>query len=162
MKEKLNHWYRALTAMLLTVLGFSSCGKSAEGGENSTYCLYGTPTSTFQVKGCITSEDNTPIEGIKAVVGIDYQEAGIVHQDSAYTDKQGNYVIAKKRAEGTPDNKYMKILLEDVDGEANGGTFANDTIKGDELTIEKTGDGDGNWYIGSYTITANKKLKKKQ
>lgn len=160
MKEKLNHWYRALTAMLLTVLGFSSCGKSAE-GEDPTICLYGTPTSTFQVKGCITSEDNTPIEGIKAVVGVDYNGVDVYHQDSTYTDKQGNYVFAKKQAAGTPDNKYMKILLEDVDGEANGGTFANDTIKGDELTIEKTAKGDGTWDIGSYTITANKKLKKK-
>lgn len=145
--------------MLLTMLGFSSCD-NVMGNEY----LYGCPTTTFQVKGCITAEDGTPIEGIKAVVGIDYNKDGssIYHEDSAYTDRQGNYTIDHQYSGEDFDNKLLKILLEDVDGEAKGGSFANDTIKGDELTIEKTGDGDGRWIVGSYAVTANKKLKKKQ
>ncbi len=160
MKETFRHWYRALSAMLLTMLGFSSCDKFS----SDEPCLYGSPTSVFQVKGCITAEDGTPIEGIKAVVGIDYAKNGknIYRLDSAYTDSQGNYTIDKQNFGGDINKNSLQILLEDVDGDAKGGTFANDTVKGDELTIEKTGGKDGTWSIGSYAVTANKKLKKKQ
>lgn len=56
---------------------------------------------------------------------------------------------------------YTKIFLEDVDGEKNGGTFANDTIEGKELTFKKIAEGSDAWDNGTYEVIGNKKLKKK-
>ena len=52
MKVKFLHWYNALAATLLSLLGFSSCGS-----EIDEPCLYGSPTSSFHVKGNVTAED---------------------------------------------------------------------------------------------------------
>ena len=71
MKVKFLHWYNALAATLLSLLGFSSCGS-----EIDEPCLYGSPTSSFHAKGNVTAEDGTPIKGIKAVVVEDYGNAG--------------------------------------------------------------------------------------
>lgn len=58
MKAKFNHWYNCLAALLLSILGFSSCGsthkavteknmyKPIEGG---IMLLYGTPTRDYRV-----------------------------------------------------------------------------------------------------------------
>ena len=71
MKVKFLHWYNALAATLLSLLGFSSCGS-----EIDEPCLYGSPTSSFHAKGNVTAEDGTPIKGIKAVVVEDYGHDG--------------------------------------------------------------------------------------
>jgi len=162
MKAKFTHWYNALAATLLSLLGFASCSSSSD-HEDDMICLYGTPTSSFQVKGNVTDENGAPIQGIKAIIGNTFNDDNTVYrQDSAYTDSKGNYTIDKQYATGAPSPKYLKILLEDVDGEANGGTFANDTIKEEEIKINKTGKGDGAWNVGTFEVTANAKLKKKQ
>ncbi len=158
MKARFTHWYNALAATLLSLLGFSSCGENGLNGGNE--CLYGTPTSTFQVKGNVTDEEGTPIKGIKAKVEVGiggFGKGDIV----AETDSKGNYVLDNALI-GTPTSSEMKVIFEDVDGDANGGTFANDTVQGKDLTIKQTSEKDGTWNLGSYEITANAKLKKKQ
>lgn len=50
--------------------------------------------------------------------------------------------------------------MTDEDGDANGGTFANDTVRNKEIVKKQTKKGDGNWMMGIYELTANKKLKK--
>ena len=89
MKAKLTHWYNALAATLLSLLGFSSCGENGLGGGGE--CLYGTPTSTFQVKGNVTDEEGTPIQGIKTKVEVKY--GGWAKDSIAYTDSKGNYLL---------------------------------------------------------------------
>ncbi len=158
MKARFTHWYNALAATLLSLLGFSSCGENGLNGGNE--CLYGTPTSTFQVKGNVTDEEGSPIKGIKAKVEVGkggLSKGNIV----AETDSKGNYVLDNALI-GTPTSSEMKVIFEDVDGDANGGTFANDTVQGKDLTIKQTSEKDGTWNLGSYEITANAKLKKKQ
>ncbi len=158
MKARFTHWYNALAATLLSLLGFSSCGENGLNGGNE--CLYGTPTSTFQVKGNVTDEEGTPIKGIKAKVEVGI--GGLGKGDIvAETDSKGNYVLDNALI-GTPTSSEMKVIFEDVDGDANGGTFANDTVQGKDLTIKQTSEKDGTWNLGSYEITANAKLKKKQ
>ncbi len=161
MKATFNNWYRALTAMLLTMLGFSSCGGNGQNGADDIECLYGTPTSTFQVKGNVTDEEGNPIQGIKTKVEVKY---GASKNDSVYTDSKGNYLLEKCAMTGIPttEKDIVKVIFEDVDGEANGGTFANDTVQGNDLTIKQTSERKGTWNLGSYEITANAKLKKKQ
>ena len=158
MKARFTHWYNALAATLLSLLGFSSCGENGLNGGSE--CLYGTPTSTFQVKGNVTDEDGTPIKGIKAKVEVG--KGGLAKGNIvAETDSKGNYVLDNALI-GTPTSAEMKVIFEDADGEANGGTFANDTVQGKDLTIKQTSERDGTWNLGSYEITANAKLKKKQ
>lgn len=159
MKVKFTNWYNALAATILSLLGFSAC--SEIGGEEP--CLYGTPTSTFQVKGNVTDEAGNPIKGIKAKVEVKYDSWA--NDTPAYTDSKGNYVLEKHEMTGTPtdgEEDLVKVIFEDVDGEDNGGTFANDTIKGKDLTIKQTSKRDGAWDLGTFEITANAKLKKKK
>ena len=54
------------------------------------------------------------------------------------------------------------MILEDVDGGANGGEFATDTIKSENITVEQMGKGEGTWDWGSFEVTANGKMKKKK
>ena len=127
-----------MAASLLSLLGFSSCGAGIWGDDPE---LYGTPTTAYEAKGNITAEDGTPVEGIKAIIASCQQSSctgkmHYIHIDSTYTDKNGNYTI-KTESVSPISEEYTKILLEDVDGEKNGGTFANDTIEGKELTFKK-------------------------
>jgi len=164
MKAKFNHWYNAIAATLLSLLGFSAC--SEIGGEEPV--LYGSPNSEYQFKGNVTNEEAQPIKGIKAVMCFTADEKHYEHLDSAYTDANGNYVSEAASFEYTSPEYYvkegkMKIVLEDVDGEANGGKFANDTIESKDMTVEKIKEGSGAWDWGTYEVTAKtKKLKKEQ
>lgn len=164
MKTKFFNWYNALAATLLSLLGFSSCGENGPWGDEPV--LYGTPTTSYEAKGTITAEDGAPIEGIKAIFTFCRQSSytgkmHYTHIDSTYTDKNGNYMI-NTGSRWVPSEEHFKILLEDVDGEKNGGTFANDTIEGKELTFKKTAEGSGAWDNGTYEVIGNKKLKKKK
>lgn len=164
MKATINHWYNALAATLLTLLGFSSCSSENGGGDEPV--LYGSPSSSFHAKGNVTDEDGTPIKGIKAVVVETYGREGIYRIDSAYTDSKGNYVTDEKSMSGTINwvhkEKRLNVILEDVDGEANGGEFATDTIKSENITVEQVEKGDGSWNRGAFEVTANGKMKKKK
>ena len=86
--------------------------------------------------------------------------------DSAYTDSKGDYVTKEKSMDGAIDwvhkEKRLKVILEDVDGVANGGEFATDTIKSENITVEQVGKGEGTWDWGSFEVTANGKMKKKK
>lgn len=169
MKAKLNHWYNALAAFVLSLLGFSSCG--GDGGSDMRV-LYGTPTSSYHVKGNVTAEDGTPIKGIKAVLIVDengyderpYDARRIVPLDSAYTDSKGNYATEENSMTGTIDElkrkKILKVVFKDED--ANGGEFATDTIQSEDITIQQVEKRDGAWNLGSYEVTANGKMKKKK
>ena len=53
------------------------------------------------------------------------------------------------------------LLLEDVDGAANGGEFQSDTIDISKLEPKKIGEGDGRWYEGKFEIQADVKMKRK-
>jgi hypothetical protein len=54
------------------------------------------------------------------------------------------------------------LIVEDIDGEANGGEFISDTLDVDFNKAVQTKEGDGRWYGGVYEITQDVKLKKKQ
>ena len=56
---------------------------------------------------------------------------------------------------------HSKLIVEDVDGEANGGKFLSDTIdidfKNNAVQIKN---GDSGWYEGTYEISQDIRLKK--
>ena len=62
MKVRFNRWYNAVLTALLSMLGFG-CSSS----EDQTYvAMYGAPADRFQIRGQVTDEAGTPIQGIKA------------------------------------------------------------------------------------------------
>lgn len=162
MKVKLNHWYNWMTGVLLSLLGFSSCSKNEIDDPGNDICLYGTPTTHYIIKGKVTDTDGKPINGVKVEANDTYGDRRRPLTESVYTDEKGEYsangVGISSDGQG---NILLEVTFEDVDGEANGGTFANDTVRGKDMTIEKVKDGDGAWNRGTYEITANKTMKRK-
>ena len=72
--------YGKILAILMTCLGFSAIIVS---------CVeYGAPMATYKAKGVAFSEkDNTPVEGIRAVLKPDMYDAW--EMDATYTNSQG-------------------------------------------------------------------------
>lgn len=169
MKVRFYHWYNAVLAALLALMGFESCGGADEYG--TPVVEYGMPNVSFQVKGNVTNEEDKPIEGIKVGVNMRYEyndaqgNHHVEYQDyfnnnTAITDSEGNFQTPS-RTTGGIDNPDLKLIIEDVDGEANGGEFQSDTLDLKDLPRQQIQNGDGRWYNGGYELTANIKLKKK-
>jgi putative lipoprotein (rSAM/lipoprotein system) len=78
--------------------------------------------------------------------------------DSIQTNETGGYRLGYT---GLPQTG-IKLIVEDIDGEANGGEFISDTLDVDFNKAVQTKEGDGRWYGGVYEITQDVKLKKKQ
>lgn len=162
MKVKLTHWYNWMTGVLLSLLGFSSCNKNEIDDPGNNICLYGTPTTHYIIKGKVTDTDGKPINGVKVEADAAHDDYRRPLTEPVYTDEKGEYsangVGISSDGQG---NILLEVTFEDVDGEANGGTFANDTVRGKDMTIEKVKNGDGAWNRGTYEITANKTMKRK-
>ena len=158
MKVRFNRWYNAVLTALLSMLGFSCSSDEPE--EYGPVLEYGVPHADYIVKGTVTDETGTPIQGIKTSIKGFYPEVvGVFVEgiDSIQTDASGQYQL---KYMGMP-HKYFKLIVEDIDGEANGGEFLSDTLDIDFDKAEKAKDGDGHWYEGVYNIPQDIKLKKK-
>ena len=154
MKVRFYRWYNAVLTVLLSMLGFG-CSSS-----DDDMIEYGTPHADFILKGQVTDEAGTPIKNIKTSAKmIIKSEAGVYINDisTVQTDESGNY----KLKYGGMARSDLKIILEDVDGEANGGEFQSDTLDVDYAKAVKVGEGDNHWYGGKYEVTTDVKLKKK-
>ena len=80
--------------------------------------------------------------------------------DSTTTNGSGKYAIENRRFISDPS---LKLIVEDIDGEANGGTFKSDTINIDYENAKKVKDADKgeHWNNGTFAIQQDIKLKKK-
>ena len=146
MKVRFYHWYNALLTTLLTVLGYGCSSESP--------VEYGVPTVDYQVKGQVTHDAGMPIPGVRVKVHHDYFDGR--EGQSVLTDENGNFALDEFKA--LPNGE---LIVEDVDGEANGGEFLSDTIKIWDLPKKQVEKGSG-WYEGKYEVTANIRLKKKE
>ena len=151
MKTKVFRLYSAVLSVLLSVLGFSSCSKEEP-------CEYGSPSAHYQFTGQVTDEDGNPLTGI-LVSAEDISENYCRNFASKKTDGNGGYDLTVLYH--SPYDPYTKIVVQDIDGEANGGEFANDTIDVDYKLAKQIAEGKGNWFEGTFTITQNIQLKKK-
>lgn len=158
MKIKFTHWYNALLAALVALLGFNSCGSE---NDDSGTVEYGTPSVSFQVKGKVKSSDGKPIRGIRVISRITHDQYS-ANMDTAYTDADGNFEMKKRGVFGRGVlEKYFMTIYEDVDGKANG-EFEKDSLEGSKMVYNQTKKGEGNWYNGHYEVTADKTLKEKK
>ena len=164
MKQKVNTLYRIILGALMTLLGFGSCSKST-----STPEMYGQPTAYYKFNGTIKDEAGNPIKGIRVVFNpnskVDensdnypYYLQGNV--DTLYTNDNGQFGKDKLKYSQTSITNDAVVIIDDVDGAANGGEFQKVTLSKSQIEIKKITDGDGVWYKGNYTITANATLKK--
>ena len=157
MKVRFCRWYNVLLTTLLTMLGYG-CTKE-EPMDMYGVVMYGVPSANYIVKGTVTDEGGTPVQCIKTSVKYIPDKAPEYTQclDSVKTDNAGKFQLKASWHAGSSD---MKLIVEDIDGEANGGEFLSDTIRIDELKRQKLEDGDG-WYEGKFELNADVKLKKK-
>ena len=135
--------YRILISALLALLGFS-CGNSVTEGRLE----YGTPSATYKAKGVVVSEaDDSPIKGIKIELKGDALNYWSIA--SAFTNSDGSFSLG---GDGFPmSNQKLCVQLSDVDGEENGGLFAEMEIEADYTNKTFTG-GDGHWYRGQVEV----------
>ena len=156
MKVRFNRWYNAVLTALLSMLGYGCSSTEEPLDMYGPPVEYGTPHADYIIKGRVMDESGTPVQGIKTSLRkVDKVRAyGI---DSVQTNASGNYQLKHTGWQ----NQYYKVIAEDVDGEANGGEFLSDTLDIDYDKAVKTKDGDGKWYLGTYEIIQDVKLKKK-
>lgn len=160
MKVRINRWYNTILTALLTMLGYG-CSSEEPMDMYGVIAEYGAPSADYIIKGTVTDEAGTPVQGIKTVVkempeGYSEYAYSI---DSTLTDAAGKYQMKTNIYFGT---QGKKLVVQDIDGEANGGEFLSDTIDISKLEAKKVGEGDGHWYDGKFEIQADVKLKKKK
>lgn len=158
MKVRFNRWYNAVLTALLSMLGFGCSLDEPE--EYGTLLEYGTPHAEYILKGTVTDEAGTPVPGIKTSLREVHQTdkgTQFFGMDSIQTNDSGNYLL---KYIGMP-SKWTKLVVEDTDGEANGGEFLSDTLDIDYDKAVKVGDGDHHWYTGKFEVTTDIKLRKK-
>jgi len=159
MKVRINRWYNALLTALLSVLGYG-CSSEEPMDMYGTPVEYGCPHADYVFKGQVTDDAGAPIQGIKTSLkefyGENSQYVGTV--DSVLTSVSGKYQVGFDGMKSSG----MKLVVEDIDGEANGGEFLSDTLDINYEKAVKTKEGDGIWYDGVFEVSQDVKLKKKQ
>ena len=158
MRVRFYHWYNAVLTALLSMLGYG-CSSEEPMDMYGTPVEYGCPHADYIFKGLVTDEAGTPIQGIKTSLKDFYGETPqyVDTVDSILTDASGKYQVGY---DGMKSSR-MKLVVEDIDGEANGGEFQNDTLDLDFDKTVQTKEGDGRWYGGVFEISQDVKLKKK-
>ena len=77
--------------------------------------------------------------------------------DTVYTNKDGKF--SSYKTQGGDDTRLV-VILEDIDGEANGGEFQSERFTKNELEKKQLKKGDG-FYDGEYEYSKNVQLKRK-
>ena len=173
MIRKWTEWRTRVLSALMGVLGFGTL--SMMNG-----CMeYGCPTRDFSYSGRVLTETGEPIEGVRVVLAEERwrqepcdsaaendttSESGRVVYlegvDTFWTDEEGQFRSDVYR--GPEVYPMGTVLLDDVDGEANGGEFVSDTVRWSDMEEVKVKGGDGRWYEGEYEYTFEKRLREKE
>lgn len=138
---RLKHW---LLATLGGLLGLSMTGCGVE-------CEYGCPEGVYHVKGTVTDEKGTPLEGIGVFQGLgtvvygNDTILGDVYADT--TDSDGRYEV---RLWCMPD-QVAPVDFHDIDGDRNG--LYSDTVVTVSAPASAFQGGDGEWNQGIAEIT---------
>ena len=155
------HLHKLFTLLsgALVALGFTACDDENNGDYPDDYPLeYGSPSVEYRVKGTVTDEAGNPIENIRVIIRNAWDNTPNPYMDdTVYTDKQGAFANEMNTTGGIGK---QKVYFDDIDGEANGGTFQSDSTDLADMESKQVKEGSGNWYQGQYEFTVEKKLKK--
>lgn len=142
MKKQSIKLFDKIVAALLAFIGYAL---------GSCSCDYGTPSASFEVKGTVMGIESGPLDNIHVIV-----DTNQGWKDTICTNKQGYYNYAGHDFTAP----RVRIKVEDVDGEANGGEFLSDSTEFVFTKDDRTEKGDG-WYEGHFERTVNFTLKRK-
>ncbi len=104
--------------------------------------MYGSPSTTYEVKGKVLDADGNPINGIKIVLTDDPYDIA-----ESQSSENGDYKI---RHTTFPTHR-LHLTAEDIDGVKNGGEFETQTFELDFSKVEAKGDKDA-WYNGTKSL----------
>lgn len=150
MKARFLTLWGKIVAAIVSVFGLHGCDIHAVD--------YGCPYAEFSLKGTVTDEENTRIEGIRVAVeawSVAGNDKRKLYVDTLFSDADGK-VSASTGTIYVTDSVSVKI--DDVDGEANGGDFQSQVLAPE---IVKTKEAEGEWFEGGYETTFDAKLQKK-
>lgn len=144
-RTRISTFISSLCASLLAVLGFGCSSNTDEP------CMYGTPYSSFEIKGKVTTEDGDPVAN--ATVRITQPEfpSGIYAFSKAITGENGVYT-----AEGSTFQLGEKCKVVCIPEDSS---LDADSIIVDLKFIREHED---TWYIGHASAIADFTLKKKK
>ena len=129
---------------------FSGCDEPRE--------MYGTPTADYLVKGRVTDlTTRAPLEHIRVVLH-ESSENAYGRSDTVYSDNLGAYAI--EFSTFPMDVQSFGMIAEDVDGAANGGTYAPLETTATVLESDWDRTNAGNWKVGKATVVKDIKLTK--
>ena len=152
MKQKMHHWWKALLGGLLTLLGFGF----------STACRneYGCPNASFKVLGDVKNTRDKAVQGIRVVfVPEGNPDEPSWENDTLYTDSRGHFEVQHTRY-SWPDSNRMIMVVEDVDGAANG-SYERQVVHRENIVVRQVEEGSGNWYEGGFEVSAQIVLEDK-
>ena len=155
MKVRFNRWYNAVLSVLLAMMGYGCSEEDQMDEYGPPIDMYGTPPFTYSIHGAVMDEDSIPVQGIKATLQNIRPDSTtqIVTHDSTLTDSVGEYRLGVLSYHMSVDTK---LVVEDIDGEANGGEFQSDTIDIAKMMLEGKGFDSGNLQVD---ITLKKKAE---
>ena len=157
MRVRFNRWYNAVLTTLLSILGYG-CSSDEPMDMYGSPVEYGAPHADYIVIGTVTNESGTPVQGIKTSLKEVSENAKTSYGiDSIQTNATGDFQLKYTGME----RKSIKLIVEDIDGEANGGEFLSDTLDIDYDKAVKVKEGEGRWYQGKFEVSQDVKLRKK-
>lgn len=150
MKEtvlKLFRWFLALMGLG----GAFSCSGQFIGRDE-----YGTPYSTFQIKGkVVDSESGAPVKGVTIVQCHAYSDVyEPVHGGEVEVDDKGTFVINGRSYFG---DASLPVFLHDEDPEADG--HYKDSVYVVEMEPVEGAKDEGTWHVGSFAADVVLKAK---
>ena len=152
---------------ILALLGFTTAATGCEIGKvmyGSPVIvpgpdMYGCPYAEYVANIDVTDKENTPLAGIRVGQVVTYKTKDQTITDTLImgaTNYNGRFTLQGEDF----SLPTWKLVIEDVDGEENGGEFApaDTTIVFDEE--EYVGGGDGDWNLGQYVKDVKIELEK--
>ena len=150
-------------AGLLSLLGFTGCGKDDNGGGGISV-EYGVPSANFKVLGRVTNEQGQPLGGMRVVAsevtavwgkGPKQCYSGLL-RDTVYTASDGTFVGIYSTIPA--DSVYIHMKVEDP--------TARSAYESDSVTVgfaeKNLKGGDTYWYRGAAEKKINVTLKRKK
>ena len=154
MKRSVIKFFDKIIVLLLGFSGvFSACDDPTD-EYGPPYPEYGMPNADYELKGVVTDkETSNPIPNIQVINQI-YQEYG----DTLYTNDKGEYAFDYNGI--LLENNTLRLKIEDIDGEENGGLFDTQEIDVTFTKDDQVEKGSG-WYEGKFVKTQNIELERK-
>lgn len=151
-------------AGLLSLLGFTGCGKEGNDDGGEMRVEYGVPHATFKVLGRVTNEQGEPLAGVRVVApnattiwgkDSDQRNTSLLY-DTTYTASDGTF--AGRYSVFPSDSVYINMKFEDS---ATPSAYESDSLSVGFSKRDLRG-GDKSWHRGEAKKRIDVKLKRRK